>query len=50
MPIPEGVLVEFEGMEWSPGHTSATEGDLSPDPPKWYDDLDYVFVQNNGLP
>lgn len=42
--IPEGVLVEFEGMEWNPAHTPTTE--LSPVPTSWCDDLDNGKSQN----
>lgn len=41
--IPEGVLVEFECMEWSPAHTPTTEGVLCLVHKEWYDDSDDVI-------
>lgn len=41
--VKEGILVEFDGMDWSPTHTSTTEDELRQVPVKWRKEIEEGF-------
>lgn len=48
--VPEGVLVEYEGMEGSPAHIPAAEGELHQASIKYFEDLEKDFPPKSPIP